>query len=80
MTADARMRLESVSKIYTAALVARLEQDGLLSLEDTVERWLPVWVSGDGSRVAVLLLNGRLDGGGSDAAAQQALARLYCSA
>ena len=41
MTPDARMRLESVSKIYTAALVARLEQDGLLSLEDTVERWLP---------------------------------------
>jgi len=39
-----------------------------------------VWVSGDGTRVAVLLLNGRLDGGGSDAAAQRALERLYCSA
>lgn len=41
MPPDARMRLESVSKIYTAALVVRLEQDGLLSIEDTVERWVP---------------------------------------
>ena len=41
MRPDARMRLESVSKIYTAAVLVRLEQDGVLSLEDTVERWLP---------------------------------------
>jgi len=39
-----------------------------------------VWVSGDGTRVTVVLLNGRLAGGRSDAAAQQALERLYCSA
>jgi len=38
---DARMRLESVSKIYTAALVAALAQEGRLRLGDTVERWLP---------------------------------------
>ncbi len=41
MRPDARMRLESVSKIYTAALVLALEQRGLLRLDDTVERWLP---------------------------------------
>ena len=41
MAPDARMRLESISKIYTAALVLSLEQRGLLRVDDTVERWLP---------------------------------------
>jgi D-alanyl-D-alanine carboxypeptidase len=41
MPTDARFRLESVSKIFTAALIAQLDQDGRLSLDDTVERWLP---------------------------------------
>jgi D-alanyl-D-alanine carboxypeptidase len=41
MRPDARMRLESVSKIYTAALVLHLAQDRKLRLDDTVERWLP---------------------------------------
>ena len=41
MPVDARMRLESVSKIYTATVVLRLAQEGRLSLGDTVERWLP---------------------------------------
>lgn len=41
MRVDARMRLESVTKIYTAALILRLEQEGRLRVGDTVERWLP---------------------------------------
>ena len=41
MKPDARMRLESVSKIWTAAVVLRLAQNGLLRPGDTVERWLP---------------------------------------
>jgi D-alanyl-D-alanine carboxypeptidase len=41
MRPDARMRLESVSKIYTAAIVHRLAQDGKLSLSDTLDEWLP---------------------------------------
>ena len=41
MRPDARMRLESVSKIWTATVVMRLRQDGKLRLSDTVERWLP---------------------------------------
>ena len=36
-----RMRLESVSKAWTAALVLRLAADGRLRLDDTVDRWLP---------------------------------------
>jgi D-alanyl-D-alanine carboxypeptidase len=38
---DARMRLESVSKIYTAALILQLAQDEKLRVSDTVARWLP---------------------------------------
>lgn len=41
MSADARMRLESVSKIYTAALILQLAQEERLSVGDTVDRWLP---------------------------------------
>jgi D-alanyl-D-alanine carboxypeptidase len=41
MKPDARMRLASVSKWWTAALVLRLEETGRLSVDDTVERWLP---------------------------------------
>jgi D-alanyl-D-alanine carboxypeptidase len=35
------MRLESVSKIWTAVLVQQLAEQGRLRLDDTVARWLP---------------------------------------
>jgi D-alanyl-D-alanine carboxypeptidase len=35
------MRLESVSKIYTATLILQLGQEGKLRVTDTVARWLP---------------------------------------
>ena len=38
---DARMRLESVSKIYTATLILQLAQEGKLRVGDTVAAWLP---------------------------------------
>lgn len=41
MSTDARMRLESVSKIFTATLIVQLAQEGKLRVTDTVERWLP---------------------------------------
>ena len=41
MQADARMRLESVTKIYTATLILQLAQAGELRVGDTVARWLP---------------------------------------
>jgi D-alanyl-D-alanine carboxypeptidase len=41
MATDARMRLESVSKIYTAALILQLAQDGKLRVGGTVAGWLP---------------------------------------
>jgi D-alanyl-D-alanine carboxypeptidase len=52
MEPDARMRLESVSKILTATLILQLAQDGRLELEDTVERWLPGLLP-YGSRITV---------------------------
>jgi D-alanyl-D-alanine carboxypeptidase len=41
MPVDARMRLESVSKIYTATLILQLAEAGRLRVGDTVARWLP---------------------------------------
>jgi D-alanyl-D-alanine carboxypeptidase len=41
MTADARLRLESVSKIYTATLVLQLAEEGRLHVADSVATWLP---------------------------------------
>ena len=39
--ADARMRLESISKFFTATVVMQLVQQGKLKLSDTVAKWLP---------------------------------------
>jgi D-alanyl-D-alanine carboxypeptidase len=41
MPVDARVRLESVSKIYTATLILQLAQAGKLRVGDTVAKWLP---------------------------------------
>jgi D-alanyl-D-alanine carboxypeptidase len=41
MRPDARVRLESVSKLWLATLVLQLVADGRLRLDDNVERWLP---------------------------------------
>lgn len=41
MPKAARFRAASVTKTFTAAVVLRLVADGKLSLDDTVEQWLP---------------------------------------
>ena len=41
MRPGARMRLESVSKLWTATLIMQLVARNRLSLDDTVEHWLP---------------------------------------
>ncbi|MGA4838494.1 serine hydrolase domain-containing protein [Streptomyces sp. G45] len=51
-----RLHLGGISQAYTAATVLSLEAEGRLSLDDTVERWLPGALAGngyDGSRVTV---------------------------
>ena len=41
MLPDARMRIESNSKTWVEALILGLVQEGKLSIDDTVDRWLP---------------------------------------
>jgi D-alanyl-D-alanine carboxypeptidase len=41
MEPDARLRLESVSKLWTATVIVKLASEGRLRLDDTVARWLP---------------------------------------
>ncbi|MFT7838735.1 serine hydrolase domain-containing protein [Saccharothrix sp. BKS2] len=53
---DAKFRIGSYTKTFVAATALQLVGEGRLSLEDTVERWLPGVVAGnghDGSRITV---------------------------
>ncbi|MEV5507947.1 serine hydrolase domain-containing protein [Streptomyces orinoci] len=53
---DAQFRTASTSKTFVAVVVLQLAAEGRLSLDDTVERWLPGLVRGhgnDGSRITV---------------------------
>lgn len=56
MPQGGRFRIGSATKTFTATVVLQLVGEGRMSLEDTVERWLPGVVRGngnDGSRVTV---------------------------
>ncbi|RMI40880.1 serine hydrolase domain-containing protein, partial [Streptomyces triticirhizae] len=56
MPADGRFRVGSATKTFTATVVLQLVGEGRLSLDDTVERWLPGVVRGnghDGDRITV---------------------------
>jgi D-alanyl-D-alanine carboxypeptidase len=55
MPNDARVRLESVSKIWTATLIMQLVDEQKVHLFDTVEQWLP-GVLPFGSRITILQL------------------------
>lgn len=46
---DGRFRIGSATKTFTAAVVLRLVEKGRLSLDDTVEHWLPGVVRGHGN-------------------------------
>ncbi|TXS37048.1 serine hydrolase domain-containing protein [Streptomyces sp. OR43] len=56
MPPGGRFRIGSATKTFTATVVLQLVGEGRMSLEDTVERWLPGVVAGgglDGSRITV---------------------------
>ncbi|MFB4273451.1 serine hydrolase domain-containing protein [Nonomuraea sp. GTA35] len=51
-----RFRIGSITKTFTATVVLQLEAEGKLSLDDTVEKWLPGLVRGnghDGRRITI---------------------------
>ncbi|WP_326764166.1 beta-lactamase family protein [Streptomyces sp. NBC_01591] len=53
---NGRFRIGSATKTFTATVVLQLVSEGRMSLEDTVEQWLPGVVQGndnDGSRITV---------------------------
>lgn len=53
---DTRFRMGSNTKTFVAVVVLQLAEEGTLSLDDSVEKWLPGVVSGngnDGSRVTI---------------------------
>jgi D-alanyl-D-alanine carboxypeptidase len=52
MTPDARMRVESVTKVWTATLILLLDQAAVLGVDDTVEQWLPGLLP-DGERITI---------------------------
>lgn len=41
MTPDMKVRIASMSKTFTATVIMKLADEGLLNLDDTLERWLP---------------------------------------
>ncbi|MFJ1927877.1 MULTISPECIES: serine hydrolase domain-containing protein [unclassified Streptomyces] len=49
MPQDGRFRIGSATKAFTATVVLQLVGEGRMSLEDTVERWLPGVVRGNGN-------------------------------
>ncbi|MFF3174382.1 serine hydrolase domain-containing protein [Streptomyces sp. NPDC057900] len=49
MPQDGRFRIGSATKTFTATVVLQLVGEGRMSLEDTVERWLPGLVRGNGN-------------------------------
>lgn len=52
---DQVFRIASITKMFTAALVVKLVQEGRLSLDDPIARFLPRFPNGDGITVRMLL-------------------------
>ena len=56
---DDRVRIGSVTKTFVATVILQLESEGRLSLDDSVDRWLPGVVRGngnDGGRITIRML------------------------
>jgi CubicO group peptidase (beta-lactamase class C family) len=54
-SADAKYQIASISKQFTAAAILLLEDDGKLSLDDTVSKWIPGITGGDRITIRQLL-------------------------
>jgi carboxyl-terminal processing protease len=56
MTANTQVRIASITKVFTAALIMKLMEEGKLRLDDTVEHWLPGALPRYGNQVTILML------------------------
>ncbi len=61
MSPDATFRVASITKPYTASIVMQLVGEGTLSLDDTIERWLPGIVT-DADQITIRQLLGHTSG------------------
>lgn len=79
MPLAARMRIESNSKTWLVAAVPQLVQEGKLSLDDTVDEWLPGLLRTHGSEITLRQLmsdsSGLIDD--NDVSASPSAARAY---
>lgn len=55
LSPDHVFRIASITKIFTSALVLKLAERGVLSLDDPLERYLPGFPSGDAIKIRQLL-------------------------
>jgi len=55
MPPDAAFHIGSMTKLFTAALIMQLDQDGILSLDDTLGTWFPEAPNADSITVRMLL-------------------------
>ena len=73
VTVDTVFRMGSVAKTFVATVALQLDAEGVLSLDDTVEQWLPGLVP-DGASITIRQLLGNRSGLFDFAADPQALA------
>lgn len=52
MTTDTRLRIASISKVFTAVVVLQLVEEGVIALDDPMAKWLPDLVPA-GERITV---------------------------
>ena len=85
MPVGARMRIESNSKTWLVAVILQLVHEHKLSLEDTVDRWLPGLLRAHGGEIMIRSLmsdsSGLIDDNdvfASPSAARGYLARVVC--
>jgi CubicO group peptidase (beta-lactamase class C family) len=55
LTPDSSLRIASITKIFTAALIVKLSEKGALSLDDPLSRFLPDFPGADGVTIRQLL-------------------------
>ena len=56
MAANTQVRIASITKVFTAALIMKLVEEGHLGLNDTVDNWLPGALPCYGDQITVRML------------------------